>query len=679
MYKLSIAIIFLAAVGVSSCNSSTEKDDLKDELAANIDSTAKPGDDFFMYANGHWFKENPIPESESSNGIFRTIMDTVNAQIKQVCVRAAASTHEPGSMKQKIGDMYFSGMDTSSIEREGLNPLKEEFAKIDAVNDVPSLMKAAARIHMISNEPMFSIEVMPDLKISSKNAIYINQGGLGLPDRDYYFDKDERASNIRKQYQQYLASIFKLMGSNETDAARSSKSIFNLETTLAKASRNLEDLRDPFRNYNKISLDRLSKTFPALDFKSFMIAANVNNPDTVIVGQPEFLNALNKEIKTTPLAVWKDYLRFNLLKGISHTLDKRTYMEYFNFYSKTFGGAKVPRARWKRVVTQTDDALGELVGQVYVEEYLPKGSKEKLVEIGNAIKNVFAERIRRLDWMSEATKQKAEHKLASMIFKVGYPDKWKDMSALKIDRKSYAVNVMRANEWQWNYMVSKFGKPVDRTEWEMQPQTYNAYYNPSNNEIVVPACNIIVPGYERKLADDAILYSIIGGSTFGHEITHGFDDQGSKFDENGNLKNWWTVEDSVKFYARTKAIVRQFKTYKVIDSLYVNGEATQGENIADLGGVMMALEAFKKTNQFKEGKSIAGLKPIERFFLGYAQAWMVNRRPESLATTVKTDFHSPEKFRVIGPLSDMPEFYEIFKVKPGDFMYRPDTARVRIW
>jgi putative endopeptidase len=678
MNKLKSALTFFVSLLFISCQSTNENKNLKDALASNIDSSANPGDDFFKYANGRWFKENPIPASESYNGIFRTISDTVNAQIKQVCLRAASTVNEPGSLKQKIGDMYFSGMDSVSIEREGLNALKEQFEKIERVNDIPSLMKAASRIHMISSKPLFDFYIGQDQKISSKNAIYISQGGLGLPDRDYYFDKDERAVSIRNKYRIYLINVFKLMGSAEKAATQSSKSVFELETHLAKASRKIEGLRDPFNNYNKMSFSKLSKAYPSIDFSAFMAFANVN-PDSVIVGQPEFLAALNREIKTTPLTVWKDYLRFNLLRGLSPNLDSKTYMEYWNFYSKTFGGATVPRTRWKRVVNQTNDALGDLVGQIYVEEYLPKGTKEKLNEIGNAIKDVFSERIKRLDWMSEATKQKAGNKLATMIFKVGYPDKWKDLSSLKIERTSYVQNVMRANEWEWNFMISKYGKPVDRTEWDMQPQDYNAYYNPSNNEIVVPACNIIVPGYERKLADDAILYSIIGGSTFGHEITHGFDDQGSKYDQNGNLKNWWMVDDSVKFYSKTKAIVRQFKAYKVVDSLYINGEATQGENIADLGGVMMALEAFKKTTQFKEGKSIAGLTPAQRFFLGYAQAWMVNLRPEALATTVKTDVHSPPQFRVIGPLSDMSEFYEAFGVKPGDYMYRSDTARVSIW
>jgi putative endopeptidase len=329
------------------------------------------------------------------------------------------------------------------------------------------------------------------------------------------------------------------------------------------------------------------------------------------------------------------------------------------------------------VVEQTDGSLGELIGQVYVDEYCPKGTKEKLREIGENIRAVYADHIRTLDWMSDSTKVKAQGKLSKVIMKVGYPDTWKDMSSVTIDRGPYALNVMRASEWAFHYMTNKFGKPVDRTEWGMYPQTYNAYYNPSNNEIVVPACNIIVPGFE--LADDAVLYGIIGGSTFGHEITHGFDDQGSQYDENGNLTDWWSSADREKFVAKTKMIVQQFSGYSVLDSLHLNGDATQGENIADLGGIVMGYEAFRKTDQYKKGEKISGLTPDQRFFLGYAYAWMVNRRPESLARQVMSDVHSPSEFRVNGPLSNMPEFYAAFGVKPGDAMWREESTRVKIW
>jgi putative endopeptidase len=428
-----------------------------------------------------------------------------------------------------------------------------------------------------------------------------------------------------------------------------------------------------------MSFAQLNQNTPNIDWSDFTKDMGLAHVDSVIVRQPEFLTALNHYLESVPMNMWKDYLKFHLLNGLASCLDDHTYMTAFNFYSKTLRGIQEPRPRWKRVVGRTNGALGDLVGQVYVKDYLPAGTKDKLLEIGHAIKKVYAERIKRLDWMTEATKKKALHKLDVMIMKVGYPDKWKDLSSLHVDRTSYVQNVINANKWYTNYMISKYGKPVDRTVWGMEPQTYNAYYNPSNNEIVVPGCNIMVPGYERKMADDAILYAIIGGSTFGHEMTHGFDDQGSKYDAEGNLNNWWTPEDSAKFYAKTRMIVKQFDGYVAVDSLHINGSMTQGENIADLGGIMMGYQAFQQTKQYKDNEMIAGLTPNQRFFLGYAMAWMLNMRPEAIANQVRSDVHSPAKFRVNGPLSDMTAFYKTFNVKKGDAMWKPDSLRVKIW
>jgi putative endopeptidase len=651
-----------------------------DELVAHIDSTVKPGGDFFLYANGKWFRENPIPPSEQSNGLWQLIQDTINAQIRNVCESSAALTNaEKGSHKQKIGDFFFSGMDSVALNKNGISDLKNDFDMIDAIKDTKGVMKAASYIHIVSGSPLFGFGVGQDDRISSKNAVFIWQGGLSLPDRRYYFDTDAGAVKIRQKFVEHVTNVFKIVGDDNAKAKQSAERMMKLETALAKAARKREDTRDPIKNYNKYSFKQLTTSTPDLDWTVFMDGAGLKNVDTVIVGQPEYLGSLNGQLKTTSLADWKNYLKFHLVRGLARYLDDRTYLESFNFYSTTLRGVKEPKPRWKRVVEQTDGSLGELIGQVYVDEYLPKGTKEKLKEIGIAIRDVYADRIKALDWMSEATKEKALKKLNSIIMKVGYPDKWKDLSSLQVDRSSYVHNVMNANTWRFNYMISKFGKPVDRTEWAMEPQTYNAYYNPSNNEIVVPGCNIIVPGYERVLADDALLYSIIGGSTFGHEITHGFDDQGSKYDENGNLNNWWTTDDSAKFYTKTKMIVKQFNNYVAVDSLHINGELTQGENIADLGGIMMGYEAFKKTKQCKNSEIIAGLNPDQRFFLGYALAWMINERPELTATQVRSNEHSPAKFRVIGPLADMPEFYQTFNIKEGDAMWRAESLRVRIW
>jgi putative endopeptidase len=605
---------------------------------------------------------------------------TINSQVLKIC-KSSASVEKPekGSNKQKIGDFYFSGIDSINLNSRGISAIQKYLDQIDDITDFNQLASVASFVHRSAGSPLFAFGVGQDSKISSKNAVQIWQGGLSLPDRSYYFDTDERTVQIRKKFQQHLENMFRILKYDETKAKTAASNQMKLETALALASRKKEDTRDPQKNYTKLSFKKLSELAPNFNWQIFTAEAGLQNVDTVIVGQPEFLSALNASLKKFPLEDWKNYLKYHFARGMSIYLDDATYKETFSFYSQTIRGVQQPKPRWKRVVEQTDGYLGELIGQVYVTEYLPAGTKEKLVEIGNAVKSVYAERIKNLDWMSAPTKEKALKKLESMIMKVGYPDKWKDLSKLEVSRSSFAENAINANLWHFGYMISKFGKPVDRTEWDMQPQNYNAYYNPSNNELVVPGCNIIVPGYERKLADDAILYSIIGGSTFGHEMTHGFDDQGCKFDVNGNLNNWWTKEDSIKFYRKTKMIVTQFNQYIPVDSLHINGELTQGENIADLGGIIMGYQAFQKTKQYQNKEMIANLTPDQRFFLGFALAWMINQRPEAIANQVKSDVHSPAKFRVIGTLSNMPEFYKAFGVKEGDKMWRADSLMVRIW
>ena len=675
---LTYEFITLLLVGIS-CQPSGKVTE-KDPLASHIDASIKPGDDFFLYANGQWFKDNPIKSSEQGSGIFQVIQDTINSQILKICRSSAAVQNpEKGSNKQKIGDFYFSGMDSVQLNSVGISSIQKQLDQIDAIKDLTQLASMASFIHRSSGSPLFAFGVSQDSKISSKNAVQVWQGGLSLPDRTYYFDTDARTVQIRKKFEEHLENMFRILKYDDAKAKAAAVSTMKLETALALASRKKEATRDPLKNYNKLSFKQLSELTPNFNWPLFNKEVGLQNVDTVIVGQPEFLTALNTSLKKFPLADWKNYLKYHFTRGMASYLDDATYQETFNFYSKTIRGVQQPKPRWKRVVEENDGYLGELIGQVYVNEYLPKGTKEKLVEIGNAVKSVYADRIKNLDWMSAATKEKALKKLGSMIMKVGYPDKWKDLSSLAISRSSFAENAENANIWHFGYMISKFGKPVDRTEWEMEPQNYNAYYNPSNNELVVPGCNILVPGYEHKLADDAILYSIIGGSTFGHEMTHGFDDQGCKFDANGNLNNWWTKDDSIKFYSKTKAIVKQFNKYNPVDSLHINGELTQGENIADLGGIIMGYEAFKKTKQYQSNEMIAGLNPDKRFFLSFALAWMINQRPEAIANQVQSDEHSPAKYRVIGTLSNMPDFFKTFEVKEGDKMWRPDSLIVRIW
>lgn len=664
---------------VPSC--ATRKDAGKpDALASHIDQSVRPGNDFFLHANGKWFKENPIPASERSNGLWQLIQDTINDQVRTICESAAAlKTAEAGSNKQKIGDFFFSGMDEPALNKRGTADLDRDLAMIDAVRDLKGVVTAAAYVHQVAGSPLFRFYVAQDDKLSSRYAIFINQGGLSLPDRSFYFDNDPRAVLIRKEFTAYAGRMFGRMGYDGLKAQGAAAGLVKLETMIAKASRKLEDTRDPLKNYNRISAARLALDVPGFDWDLFFKTLGLNAVDAVVVGQPEFLQGLYARMDGVALSLWKDYLKFHLVNNLAEFLDDATYKEFFQFYGTAMEGVTEPKPRWKRVVEQTDNSLGELIGQVYVAEYLPPGTKGKLVEIGEAIRRVYGERIKALDWMGSGTKVKALKKLSTVIMKMGYPDHWKDLSALAVDRSSYVRNVMAANLWHVNYNLAKFGKAVDRTEWEMTPQTYNAYYNPSNNEIVIPGSNIIVPGYEKVMADDAILYAIIGGSTVGHEIIHGFDDQGCKYDELGNLNNWWTEEDSAAFSARTRMIVEQYNEYNPVDSLHINGEMTQGENIADLAGITMGFEAFKNTRQFREKQDIAGLGPEKRFFLAYALGWMINQRPEGIANQVKSDVHSPAKYRVNGPLSDLTAFYDAFQLTEKDRMWRPVEKRVKIW
>ena len=648
-----------------------------DPLRALMDTTVNPSDDFVRYASGAWFKANPIPASRSSNGIFQMVQDSVNKSVREICESNAAKTNNTkGSAEQKIGDFYTSGMDTLAIEKQKLQPIRPLMDAVNNLSDVKSLLDVSARMRRAGSGTMFGMYVGRDDKISTKYAVFLYQGGLGLPDRDYYVEPS--LASVRDEYVQHLSRMYRLGGSDSVGAVKSAGDVLQLETTLAKASRRLEDLRDPYANYNKYAVTDLNKLMPDIDWQWYASAFGFNKLDTVVIGQPEYFKELNAQLKKTPIDVWKKYMLFHLLNDFGPYLHNDMDEAVFDFYLGRLSGVKEQKPRWERVVEQTDNSLGQLIGQIYVRDYLPKGTKEKMIEIGNNIMAVYKNRIQNLDWMSDSTKQKALVKLSKVNMKLGYPDKWRDHTELQIDRTSYAGNVMRANAWHYDYMVRKYGKPVNPDEWEMTPQTYNAYYNPTGNEIVIPGSNIIVPGFQG-LPDDAVLYAIIGGSTFGHEITHGFDDQGAKYDENGNLRNWWSKEDSIRFAQRANALVEQFNTYTVNDSLHVRGQATLGENIADLGGIVMGYEAFKKTDQYKNNVIIGGLTPDQRFFLGYAYAWMVNVTPQKAAQRIMTDVHAPPQYRVIGPIVNMSEFYKTFNIQNTSKYYRDSTSRVMIW
>jgi len=509
--------------------------------------------------------------------------------------------------------------------------------------------------------------------------VHLSQGGLGLPDRDFYFNKDDGIAKTRQAYVRHMANMLRLLGIDAGDAQARSQAVMAFETALAAVSRPLEDLRDPQRNYNRMGpLQFTAKYTPAIAWAQRMSAWQLA-PDYVIVGQPEFFTGLENLLARTPVATLRDYLRLQLVDTYAPYLSKTFDDEHFDFYGRVLSGSQEQHPRWKRALDAENTSLGMILGRIYVKRNFPESAKQRYGALVEAIRTAYGERIDRLDWMSPATKAKAHEKLARMTKKVGYPDKWKDYSALVVARNSYAENMRNAGIWQFNDQLSKFGKPVDRGEWDITPQTYNAYYNPPNNEIVLPAAAFLVPGFKDTDLDDAVVYGYAAASTIGHEMTHGFDDEGRQFDAGGNLSDWWTPEDAAQFAQRAAVLVRQFDVYEPLPGLHINGKATLGENIADFGGVLLGLEAFRKTQQYKSGRMIAGYTPLQRFFLGYALSWLSEEREELLRQYLLSDVHSPAKWRTNGPLSNVPEFYEAFAVEPGQPLYRPESERVHIW
>jgi len=673
---LAFAVV---CTGLYSCNThsndTTRKDDI---LAYNIDSTVKPGDDFFLYANGNWIKKNPIPGSESGWGIGNLVMEENYSRLKKINEDAVAAKAAEGTITQKIGDFWTSAMDSAAIDKAGLSPVKPDLDKIASAQNATALVKIAAELKRKGVSCLFGDYIAQDDKNSEVMAYILTQGGLGMPNREYYFNADERTLKVKTAYKDYLLKTFKQLGDDEVTAQKNSVAVFTLEEKLAKSSRKLADLRDPYRNYNKMSIEGLGKIAPAISWKDFFTATGISQLDSVIVGQPEFYTTLSKEITATPLDDWKNYLRFHLVRSYAAYLDKTSVDNAFE-YRKTLTGATEQRPRWKRVLDAEEDAMGEALGQLFVKEYFNETAKKRYSDLVEAIRDAYKDRIAKLTWMSDSTKQKAYAKLAAITKKVGYPDKWKDFSTLKIDKGPFVLNMQRANEWWTNYYNNKLGKPVDRTEWDMTPQTYNAYYNPGNNEIVLPAGMFSVPGMKDEEIDDAFVYGYAAASTIGHEITHGFDDQGRQYDAKGNLTDWWTKKDGEEFTKRAKSIIQQFNEFVPVDTIHVNGEATQGENIADLGGMLLGIDAFKKTETYKKNEKLHGFTPMQRYFLGWAYSWMYQIKKERLSSQVLTDVHAPAKERVNGPVVNIPEFYEAFGIKPGDKMYRADSLRVNIW
>lgn len=647
-------------------------------FAADIDTTVNPGDNFFLYANGKWIKDNPIPAEESSWGIGYIVNNENQKRLRDICESAAKDGGAKGSASQKIGDFWTAAMDSVNIENQGTKYLQPYLDKINSITDIPSFINTITDLDKIGVSALFDNEVSQDDKKSDEMCLKLWQGGIGLPERDYYFKTDSSTSNIRKAYVKHIEKLLEFQGQDSLSASKAAENILTLETKLAKVSRTLADLRDPYSNYNKTAITDLEKLSSSINWEKYLKNIGVAHIDSVIVGQPEFFKALDGILKSTPVNEWKDYLTYRLVNSFSNALPEKYGVEAFN-YGKLFSGAKERKARWKRVIQSEEGTMGELMGQLYVKKYFDSTAKQRYEKMAEEIRSGYKDRIEKLTWMSDSTKQKALVKLAAIKKKIGYPDKWKDFSAMEISKESYVQNLINANTWWHNFDMNKLGKPVDRDEWGMYPQTYNAYYDPGNNEIVFPAAAFIVPGYADKDLDDATMYGYVGASYIGHEITHGFDDQGRLYDANGNLHNWWTAKDSAAFASRAAVIIKQFDDFEPLPGTHINGRATQGENIADLGGLEIGIDAFKKSDAYKKNEIIGGLNPMQRFFMGYALSWLYEVRPESLKTQLMTDVHAPAEYRVNGPFSDIDEFYSTFNIKPGDKMYRPDSLRVRIW
>ncbi|GAA4738371.1 M13 family metallopeptidase [Flavisolibacter ginsenosidimutans] len=643
---------------------------------ANMDLSVKPGDNFYLYANGGWIKKNPIPASKTRWGSFDVLREESSQRLQALLQDAQKNTGKDRAT-QMIGDFYRSGMDSAAIEARGYTPIKADLDHLAALNNKQQVIDEIATMRTKGlGSPLFGMFIGQDRKNVNLYIPQLGQGGTTLPDRDYYLKDDARSTAIRKAYRDHVERMFSLIGENAANAAYSADAILRIETALAKAQMSRVEMRDPYKTYNKFSVKDLNNLTPGLNWSSLFPLMKVNGVDSVLVGNPAFLKTADVLITALPLQDWKTYLRWNVLKGAAPYLSSAFVNENFKL-SQVLTGQKEQTPRWQRMSGLIDNTLGDLLGQLYVQKYFKGEAKTRMQEMVNNLQQTFAERIQRLDWMSEATKQRALQKLNAFTKKIAYPDKWKDYQGITINGADFVSNLRSSATWSYDYMVNRLGKPVDRTEWGMTPPTINAYYNPVNNEIAFPAGILQFPFFDFG-ADDAIIYGGIG-SVIGHEMTHGFDDQGAQYGASGNLDNWWTKEDEAKFKAKTQQVVNQYNAYTVLDTIHVNGRLTLGENLADIGGLSIAYEAFTKTKQFKEGKKIDGFTPQQRFFLSWAQIWRNNTVPETASQLILTDPHSPGEYRANGAVVNNDAWYEAFNVQAGDKLYVAPEKRIKVW
>jgi putative endopeptidase len=644
---------------------------------STFDSAVKPGDNFFLYVNGNWIKHNPIPPEYSRWGAFPKLRDDNLSALREILDGLTKSSQPLDADGRKLRDFYRTAMDEARLEEAGAKPLAGALEQIAKVTKPEELVAEAARMHLAGAPALFRMMVRQDEKQSNVHAVYVYQGGLGLPERDYYLGAGDDSKRIRDEYRKHVAKMLELLGDSPQAAASGADTVLRIETKLAEASRTPVQLRDREKQYNKLTAAKLAALTPQVDWALYFKTAAIAEPADVIVGQPEFLTRLNELIASVPAADWRTYLRWHVVHSMAPYLSSKFENEDFRFESGVLRGIKQMQPRWKRAVTAIDQLMGEALGRLYVEKYFKPAAKERMDELVKNLISAYHDRLRSLDWMGPETKKHAIDKLAAITPKIGYPDKWRDYSALEIGTDSYAENVMRAEAFDIRYRLSKLGKPVDRTEWGMTPPTVNAYYNPTMNEIVFPA-GILQPPFFNANADDAVNYGAIG-AVIGHEITHGFDDQGSRYDPDGNMRNWWTSEDRARFNAKTDKLVKQYDAQVPLEKLHVNGRLTLGENLADLGGIAIAYAAYQKSLHGQPAPVIDGFTGPQRFFIGFAQVWRGTSRDAEQRLRLRTDPHSPPIVRATVPVSNIQAFYDAFGIKPGDAMYRDPQERVEVW
>lgn len=642
-----------------------------------IDKKTPPVNDFFQFSNGNWIKNNPIPASEGRWTAFNIVAERNNILLKQILETAALTKNvDPESAQGKVGIFYRVAMDTIQLNNQGFSSIIPILKQIDQITNPTEIAERIAQLHMMGIPAAFGFDISQDVKNSSIYTSYLAQSGLGLPDKDYYLKSDNRSQDIRKAYVNYVNEMFTMAtGQNDVNIG---KNILQFETELAQNCMSRTERRNMEKQYNPLTPEELNNKYSNIAWVQYFerIGLNTNRVTHFIVMQPDYFLHLNTSMLTN-LDVWKTYLKWKVINTSSPYLHSKAVNANFAFYGTKLTGTKEQKPRWKTVIGHANNMIGELVAQEYVKVAFTPESKKRVNEMVDNLRESFRDRINKLDWMSAPTKTKAIEKLNSFTRKLGYPDKWTDLTQLKVSRESYIANYFNSSEFWFKYNLNKLGNPVDKDEWEMLPQTVNAYYNPVNNEIVFPAA-IMQPPFFDANADDAVNYGAIG-AVIGHEFSHGFDDQGSKYDAQGNLNDWWTAEDRKLFDERTKVLVNQFNQFEVLDSVFVNGELTLGENIADLAGLTVSYDAYMRSLAGKQRTNIDGYTPEQRFFIGFGQVWRGHARPEFLRQQVVTDPHSPAKFRVLGPLSNMPQFYNAFGVKKGDGMWRDESARAKIW